>query len=174
MSRRGAALLVALLALMLAAAIASAALAAGHLRWRAGLARRAAAVASLEVSSALEQYSASWSTAFDSIPVGRAQEIARADLPRLMRRDSLMRLSVSLFQLKSVVAIGPPGAAPLGREGAVLLVRRSALESPARADDSAPLLQTGVGLVDGIGWGGPGDSLDPAPRRVPGGWWRVD
>lgn len=157
MNRRGAALLVALLALMLAGAIASAALATGHLRWRAGLARRAAAEASLTVSSALEQHLGSWSSAFDSMPVGGVQEIARVDSPRIRRCDSLTRLSTSLFQLKSVVEIGPVGGPAVGREAAALLV-----------------LQAGPGLVDGIGSGILRDSLDSTPRRVPGGWWRVD
>lgn len=158
MNRRGAALVTALFALLLAGAVGSAALITGQLQWRAGLARQAAAEASLRVNSALERHRVTWDRRFDSMPVGQLVEIGRLDRSDLRQVDSLHRLSARLFQLTSVVEIGPPGGPPLGREGAALLVT----------------LQEPPGPVDGIGSGAATDSTTPVPDRVPGGWWRVD
>ncbi len=151
MNHRGAALIVALLALLIAGAIASAALATGHARWRAGLSQGAASRTSLEVQSALERHLVQWGNhRFDSLPEGAMQEIGRSEGDVARRHDSIVRLGPFLFQLKSVAEVGVPGQVPVGRDAAAVLVRLAPLELIDSAVVISPTLQVqGSARVDG-------------------------
>jgi hypothetical protein len=145
MNRRGAALIVALLALLIAGALASAALATGHAQWRAGLSYNAAARAAVEVQSALDRYLAEWGThRFDSLAAGAVHEVGGVQEIALRRRDSMVRLGPSLFQLRSVAEVGPTGAVPLARDAASLLIRLA----PVALADSAVVIAPTMLLQD--------------------------
>jgi hypothetical protein len=159
MNRRGAALIVALLALLIAGAVASAALATGQLRWRAGLAQRAAARATLEVQSALDRTFVAWDNRrFDSLPVGAVWEVGRVEGGGSRQRDSVARLGPWLFQVRSVAEIGAPDAPPLARDAAALLITLA----PLALADSAAVVAPALSIRDGARVDG--------SDRVPAGW----
>lgn len=157
MNRRGTALILALLLLMLTGALATAALSLAQLRWRSGLARRAAARATLELHSALDRQLAGWQPRFDSLSAGEVIEIGRAEGDRLWRRDSLRRLGPTLYQLRSVVETDGADGAPQGRAAAAVLVGIPRLSADSHYAGSMVL-----------------DSTIRRPGPIPGGWWRTD
>ena len=105
MSRRGVALPVALLALVVAAALATAALAAGRLRYLTGHRRLALAEASAAASGTVEWWRGELSRAgwTDTLAIGRPSALSSSlPLPgRLRTRDTVVRLGPNLLLVRS-------------------------------------------------------------------------
>lgn len=149
MNRRGVTLVAALLALLIASAFASAALAAAHYRWRAGLGQGAATRVTLRVRAALEQHLATWDQRHaDSLAIGSSEELDRKSEPGLRGIDSVTRLGSWLYQLHSTSEELSADGVMLARDGGSLLL---ALEPP-QLHDSAAVLSPGPVATDPGSW----------------------
>jgi hypothetical protein len=154
MNRRGLALLLALLGILVAAMLATAALTAARLRWRTGRGLVAATQASAAVSASLSSRLAGWDQgAAESLVVGLSVPslLPILPVPSVLSYDSVLRLGPALYQLRTVAERVAADSGVLARDGAVELV---ALTAPRLVDSSAVVapvapLVSGTGIVDG-------------------------
>lgn len=160
MKRRGIALVAALLALLLAGAMASAALAVAHLHWRAGLGQLAAARANARVLLSLEQRLVTWNSAWaDSLPIALDVSLGGATGPGFRMADTALRLGSALFQLRSTAEEYSADGGLLARDGAAILI---ALGPPEFRDTAAIVSNTTVALS--------GDAKVTGGDHIPPGW----
>ena len=162
MNRRGGALLLALLVVVLLGGLAALALAAGRLRARAGDRTLAQARARAAALSGLAEREAHWNPAFArGLPVGGADALPGPPLltDGLRRADSLLRLGAALYLLRSTGELRDGGGNLLAREGLGRLLR---LEIPGIPDSAAAFVHGPVMLL--------ADSALSGPDQAPAGW----
>ena len=143
MNRRGTAMLIALVALLLTAALATAVLAAARLRWLNGSRQLAARMVLEAAAGSTIRHRVQWNPPLaNGLATGETIALpGTATRAGLRYQDSLSRLDSSLFLIRSAVqAIGADGEV-MARDGVGELVELT------------------------------GDSAEPV-RRVPRGWWR--
>ncbi|MBK8002759.1 MAG: hypothetical protein IPK12_02175 [Gemmatimonadetes bacterium] len=162
MNRRGGALLLALLILVLLGGLASLALAAGRLRARSGDRTLAQARARATALSGLAEREAHWDPAFaQALPVGGADALPGTPVltDGLQRTDSLLRLGASLYLLRTIGELRDGSGNLLAREGLGRLLR---LEAPGIPDSAAAFVRGPVMLL--------ADSSLSGSDQVPAGW----
>lgn len=170
MNRRGIALLLALLGIVLAAVLATATLTAARLRWRTGRGLLAAAQASTAVSASLAVRQAAWDPrSVDTVPIGQAVPWAASvpSTPSVLTYDSIIRLGPALYQLRTVAERVTADGTLLARDGAVELIELAApllVDSSAVVAPVAPIVG-GTAVIDGADRVPPGwDTLCPTPE----------
>ena len=162
MNRRGAALLLALLVLLLLGGLASLALAAGRLRARAGDRTLAQARARAAALSGLAEREARWDPVLAaSLPIGGAGALpgTPALTDGLQRADSLLRLGATLYLLRTTGELRDGSGNLLAREGLGRLLR---LEAPGIPDSAAAFVSGPILLL--------ADSAVSGADQVPAGW----
>lgn len=137
MNRRGIALLMALVSLLLLTGLATAVLASARLRLLAGSRRLAGRQAIEAARGAVDRHSAEWDSSAAGAPVGVVvgQPTAHASAG-LVSHDSLVRLGATLFLLKSTGVATSIGGSVLARAGASRLVQ---VIPPSDLEDSTEL-----------------------------------
>lgn len=162
MNRRGAVLLVVLLALLVTGALASAALAVARYRWLAGVRLQAAVRAELSARAAVEAHRATLDPAM-------AFRLLPGETVALGPADTLTRLSERHYQLRSWRGVRLTDGTVQGEAGAALLLR---LEG-AEVTGPPPALQPAGGPVDGMGTPFGSPRVAGFGQPVMGGRWRL-
>lgn len=162
MNRRGGALLLALLILILLGGLASLALAASRLRARSGDRTLAQARARAAALSGLAEREAHWDPVFaQALPMGGVGALPGTPVlsDGLQRADSLLRLGASLYLLRTIGELRDGSGNLLAREGLGRLLR---LEAPGIPDSAAAFVRGPVMLLADSGLSG--------SDQVPAGW----
>jgi len=144
MNRRGMAMLIALVALLLTSALATAVLASARLRWLSGSRQLAARRALEAAAGSTARHRAQWDDAIATgLALGQTVELSAAGLgPDLRNQDSLTRVDSLIYLVHSAVQV-------------------TSVDGFIRARDGvAELIEIEV------------DSAGRRARRLPGGWWR--
>jgi len=123
-NRRGVALLVALLALLLTGALASLVLAAARLRWLSGERQLAARRAFEGADGAAGWHATEWDTqTVAPLRPGVVAALPGRALPGLLQtHDSVIRLGTHLYVVRSVGLVTAADGSVLARDGVALLV----------------------------------------------------
>lgn len=166
MNRKGMAVLVVLITLLLVTGLATAVLTAARLRQVSG-ARQLAARRALEAATGwAARHAAEWDPAAAAglMPGGgRWLPIAGRGPPSLEIHDTLVRLGASLYLIRSVVLVKTGDGSTLAREGVAQLVE---VMPPAAAGAIAPSRAVMAGsMLDDV-------EIVPPVRPTVRGWWR--
>jgi hypothetical protein len=131
MNRRGVALLLALLALVIAGALATSVLALARLRWLSGYRQLAARQALEAAAGAAASHAAQWdASGAGSLSPGIVVPLAGRSFGSLVTRDSLVRLGPNLYLVRSVALVTAGDGSVLARDGVAQLVELVPLPLP--------------------------------------------
>ena len=165
MNRRGVALLLALVALLIVTGLATAVLAAARLRWLSGSRQLAARQAFEAAAGAVARHASGWDTTVAaSLPPGGITALGsrhRSTSPET--HDSLVRLGTSLFLIRSVGLVKAMDGSVLAQDGVAQLVEVMSVVTPDT-----------MALAEGVVRRSRRDDVEILPfvRSVPRGWWR--
>lgn len=163
MNRRGVALPLTMLALLLLGALASLVLLSARMRWLSGMRGLEALQARLHAEGEADRVVARWDPIrADSMAVGSVEAIPPAvAVPGLIATDSLLRLGAGLYLVRTVGARIDADGAMRARDGVARLVRLLSAVVPDSAASFAagPSMVVDAALVDGgdvvpAGWSG--------------------
>ncbi len=162
MNRRGVALLLALFAILLAAALATAALTTARLRWRTGHGLLMGAEATVAAEASVAFHRVAWdSVAADSLTVGGSMELGVPLTGTGSTRviDSLLRLGPNLYQLRSIAERLAADNRLLARDDVTALVERI---TPTLLDSAALVATAPPGITD--------SATIEGDDHIPAGW----
>jgi hypothetical protein len=150
-----------LLALLVLMALAGLVTLSARIRWLSGERALESLQARLHAESQVERGVANWDPLrFDTMAVGSVLPLPMAPAPpRLASSDSLLRLGLGLYLVRTSATRRAADGAVLTRDGAARLVRLLAPSLP----DTAAVLAAGSGDVTGLG-------LVDGTDAVPAGW----
>ena len=165
MNRRGMALLVVLIALLMVTGMAAAALAAARYRLVSGSRQLAARRAFEAAAGSAARHAAEWNAAAaaDMMPGTGRRLVTAVGSPLTEMHDSLVRLGTSLYLIRSVALAKAWDGSILAREGVAQLVE---VMPPAAGSgihsSEVPMRRSGLDDVEMV----------PPARLMTRGWWR--
>lgn len=154
------ALLIALIALLLVSALATAALAAARLRWISGTRQIAARLAYEAAAGSALRHAAEWDTAAaQTLLPGAARGLGGYRQASLATYDSLIRLGAFSYLIRSVAQVAAQDGSVLAREGVAQLVEAVPDTGGVRLDSLCVYYRDNVVSVSTV-------------LCVSRGWWR--
>jgi len=165
MNRKGMALLMVLIALLLVTGMATAVLAAARLRQVSGSRQLAARRAFEAAAGSAARHAAEWDAAAATglTPGSGRQLLTAVGPPSPEMHDTVVRLGASLYLIRSVALVKARDGSTLAREGVAQLV-----------EVMPPAAGSGIGSSGGALRGSVLDNVEIVPpvRLTARGWWR--